>query len=353
MQPEDIIMSSTLRHLVGSLLLLRSTSFQHLPASSYVRLSQFSTARSLLSSGPASLNSGNRNMKFIYAFDFDGVLVDSAAELGLSGYDAAKLMFPGEAWLSRRLRRPDQLQNLVDGFREVRPCLETGWEAPLLIKLLTDESLTREHIVSNFHRGLREKVMEELKVSTDQCKDALKQARNRWIESDETAQDWLDAHSFYEGACDAVRNLLEDPVKCEDVYIITTKAADYTARLLEKKRLFGPQAPNGGIPEDKIFGLGSPPKPVVLANLLKERGDEYGAVFVEDRLLTLDDAMADPNINRKVVPVVASWGYNTPEQREGGKKAGYKVLSNDDPSSLGDVLNDEAAGKYLAELNSK
>lgn len=338
--------------MAGSLLLLRSTSFQHPSTFRPFRRSHFAAARKFFSSLNGS-NSKNSNMKFIYAFDFDGVLVDSAAELGLSGYDAAKLLFPGQEWLSRKLRRPDQMQNLVDGFHEVRPCLETGWEAPLLIKLLTDESLTREQIISDFHRGLREKVMEELIVSSDQCKEALKQARNAWIESDKNAQDWLDAHSFYEGACDAVRNLLEDPEKCKEVYIITTKAADFTTRLLEKKRLFGPEAPNGGISEDKIFGLGSPPKPVVLANLLKERGDEYGAVFVEDRLLTLDDAMSDENINRKVVPVVASWGYNTPEQREGGKKAGYKILSKDDPSSLGEVLNDEAASMCLAELNTK
>lgn len=292
-------------------------------------------------------------MKFLYAFDFDGVLVDSASELGLSGFDAAKIMCPGDAWLSRRLRRPDQLQQLVDCFHEVRPCLETGWEAPLLIKLLTDDSHSREHIIQTFHKGLRETVMKELGVTSSQCKEALEKARNTWIESDENGHDWLEAHAFYEGACEAVRTLLEDPTKCQDVFIITTKSADFTCRLLEKKGLFGANAPNGGIPEEKIFGLGSPPKEKVLANLLAEKGDGYAAVFVEDRLLTLDKTMSDSAVNTKVVPVVASWGYNTPEQREGGKVAGYVVLNKDDPSSLGDVLNDEAAGKHLKKINSK
>lgn len=291
-------------------------------------------------------------MKFIYAFDFDGVLVDSAAELGLSGYDAAKMMCHGQPWLTRKLRRPDQLQELVNGFHEVRPCLETGWEAPLLLKLLTDESTTREAIVKEFQHGLRETVMSDLKVSSEECKTALEKARNAWIESDENGQDWLEAHGFYEGACDAVRTLLEDPSKSENVYIITTKAAGFTRRLLEKKGLYGASAPNGGISEEKIFGLGSPPKEKVLANLLAEKGDDFAAVFVEDRLLTLDKTMSDTAINEKVVPVVASWGYNTPEQRDGGKKAGYVILNKDDPSSLGDVLNDAAAGKLLQELNS-
>ena len=292
-------------------------------------------------------------MKFIYAFDFDGVLVDSAAELGLSGYDAAKIMCPGEAWLSRRLRRPDQLQQLVDGFHEVRPCLETGWEAPLLLKLLTDETISRKDIVKDFQHGLRETVMADLGVTSEQCKTELEQARNAWIASDENGQDWLEAHDFYEGACDAVRTLLEDPDKAQDVYIITTKAADFTRRLLQQKGLCGATAPNGGIPEDKIFGLGSPPKEKVLANLLAEKGDDYAAVFVEDRLLTLDKAMSDSTIRQKVVPVVASWGYNTQEQRDGGKDAGYVVLRQDDPSSLGDVLNDAAASKLLQERTSK
>ena len=292
-------------------------------------------------------------MKFIYAFDFDGVLVDSAAELGLSGYDAAKLLCPGAPWLTRKLRRPDQLEQLIQGFCKVRPCLETGWEAPILLKLLTEEDASVDNIIHDFHHnGLREKVMDDLGVSVDQCKDALKKARNEWIKSDDNGQDWLEAHGFYQGACDAVRKLLEDPEKLPDVYVITTKAADFTQRLLEQQRLAGKDAPGGGISPERIFGLGSPPKEKVLAQLLEERGSDYAAVFVEDRLLTLDSAMSDSAINTRVVPVVASWGYNTIEQRDHGKETGYTVLKQEDPSSLGDVLTDSAANTLLEALNS-
>ena len=293
------------------------------------------------------------NMKFIYAFDFDGVLVDSAAELGLSGYDAAKILFPGAPWLTRRLRRPDQLEGLIQDFCKVRPCLETGWEAPLLLKLLTDDNMPIERILSEFQHGLRDEVMEELNVSKEQCNEALKKARNDWIESDKNGQDWLEAHGFYEGACDAVRKLLEQPGKSEDVYVITTKAADFTRRLLEQQRLFGKDAPGGGVSKEKIFGLGSPPKEKVLASILEERGEGWGAVFVEDRLLTLDKAMSDVAVSKKVLPVVASWGYNTEEQRDGGRKAGYVVLSKEESSDLATVLKDEAAEKLLEELNAK
>ena len=120
-------------------------------------------------------------MKFIYAFDFDGVLVDSAAELGISGYEAAKLLCPNAAWLSRRLRRPDQLQALIDGFGRVRPCLETGWEAPLLVKLLTRDDTSIDEILHNFHPTLLQATLQELDVSVDQCKQALKQARSEGV----------------------------------------------------------------------------------------------------------------------------------------------------------------------------
>jgi phosphoglycolate phosphatase-like HAD superfamily hydrolase len=290
-------------------------------------------------------------MKFIYAFDFDGVLVDSAAELGLSGYYAAKLLFPDASWLTRKLRRPDQLEQLILNFCKVRPCLETGWEAPLLLKLLTEDDASIDKILKEFQHGLRETVLEDLGVSVDQCKDALEKARNEWIASDKDGQDWLEAHGFYQGACDAVRKLLEDPDKLPCVYIITTKAADFTQRLLEQQRLAGKNAPGGGIPPQRIFGLGSPPKEKVLAQLLEEKGSDYAAVFVEDRLLTLDKTMSDSSISARVLPVVASWGYNTAEQQTHGKEAGYIVLKADDPASLGNVLNDPAAEKLLKDLN--
>lgn len=279
--------------------------------------------------------------------------MDSAAELGLSGYDAAKIVCPGQPWLTRRLRRPDQLDKLVKDFRAVRPALETGWEAPLFLKLLAENNASVDDIVKDFHRGLGEETLKELNVSVDQCKDALKKARNDWIESDDNGQDWLDAHEFYEGACDAVRKLIAEPDKLQDVYVITTKAADFAYRLLEKQKLAGKDAPGGGIPPERIFGLGSPPKEVVLGNLLEERGAEYGAVFVEDRVLTLDKTMSDSRVGTRVVPVVASWGYTTREQRELANAAGYKVLNKDDSSTLGSVLNNKAATKLLSELKEK
>ena len=105
------------------------------------------------------------------------------------------------------------------------------------------------------------------------------------------------------------------------------------------------------MPPTNVFA-GTQPNRVRIARIQRDATNGVAAVFVEDRLLTLDKTMSDSTVNDRVVPVVASWGYNTPEQRDGGKAAGYVVLDKDDSSSLGSVLNDEAAGKLLEALRS-
>ena len=99
----------------------------------------------LLPAGPASgrtgISRGARHgmatdgRRFLIALDFDGVLVDSAQETALSGFHAAKALWPGAGWLTRRLRRPDQMAALVQNFEAIRPCLETGWESTILLHL--------------------------------------------------------------------------------------------------------------------------------------------------------------------------------------------------------------------------
>jgi hypothetical protein len=189
--------------------------------------------------------------RVLVALDFDGVLVDSAAETALSGFAAAKALWPGAAWLTRRLRRPDQLAALVSNFEQIRPCLETGWESSILLHLLA-EGMPNEDIMANFQSGLRDETMAKLNVTKETCNDALKQAREEWIGEDGTSDDWLAAHGFYDGACQSVRDLLSAG-RVEDVYVITTKAADFSKRLLQKQQLFGEGAVGGGIKPEHIY----------------------------------------------------------------------------------------------------
>ena len=90
---------------------------------------------------------------------------------------------------------------------------------------MVDCMFSTADIMAQFQAGLRESTMGVLGVTKEQCNDALKAARQEWIEEDGCGDDWLAAHGFYDGACAAVRELLRAGAG-NDTYIITTKAAD-------------------------------------------------------------------------------------------------------------------------------
>ena len=274
----------------------------------------------------------------IYALDFDGVLVDSAAETGQSGLAAAKILFPGKQWIHELDNDSEQRHAVIKRFCMVRPCLETGWEAALLIKLLADpeEGLpTNEEILNTFQSRQKSRLMETLGLSKETCNDALRKVRNEWIERN-NAQDWIDAHGFFEGGCDAVKEILSDPKVRENVYVITTKAKDYAKRLMEQRGLYATD--DSKIIDSHIYGLGSGPKAQVLSSIMKERQADI-AVMVEDNLKTLEKIM-NSDIQEKTLPVLACWGYNTANQQEVATENHYVTLSNTDSSSLSKVLSD-------------
>lgn len=276
----------------------------------------------------------------IYALDFDGVLVDSASEMGQSGLLAARILFPDAPWIQNLDDDDTKLRSAIDRFCEVRPCLETGWEAALIIKLIADRdegAPTNESILESFHSTQKSHLMKKLDLTKDKCNDALKTARNNWI-SRNNAKDWLNAHGFYEGACNAVHDYLKNEGN-ENVYVITTKAKEYAMRLMKQQGLYA--SDDSKILESHIFGLGSGPKHEVLASILAQRKADK-AIMVEDNLKTLEKIMAS-DIEDRVIPVLASWGYNTKEQQELARtNAKYVVLSDTESSDLAHALNYES-----------
>jgi hypothetical protein len=279
-------------------------------------------------------------MKVIYCLDFDGVLVDSATETGIAGLKAAKILFPHAKWLHDLETHPLKQEAILSRFREIRPCLDSGWEAALLIKLLADDQLPVVEILNTFQAKLKHQQLKKLDLTKEQCNGALKKARNDWIKLEE--KDWLNSHDFYDGACQAVEAFLKSG-KADDVYIITTKATEYAKRLLQKVNLLG----EGKITESHIYGLGSGGKNDVIGDLLKERGEGWCAVMVEDNILTLEKIMHDDAIKKKVLPVVACWGYNTVDHQQQAKNALYVMLDENDPSSIQSVLEDSKVSALL------
>lgn len=65
----------------------------------------------------------------IYALDFDGVICDSAVETAITGWKAATFVWPDMANTV-----PEEKH--IEKFRELRPQLETGFEAIIFMRLI-------------------------------------------------------------------------------------------------------------------------------------------------------------------------------------------------------------------------
>lgn len=310
---------------------------------------------------PPSIKGSAKEPKILYCLDFDGVLCDSVQETFLSGWRACQLLWNNSndcEWMNRLEKDVEQMNELEEDFRFVRPILYVGWEAILLIRLLavgyqqeiagTDLDVesplsTRDAVFRGFHnatveRDFRDHALQSWGLDASDYSDAMAKARNTWIQQDEAS--WIDAHGFYKNACQAVKAYLES-MGNENVYVITTKAKEFALRLLEKQDLFlsSSDSTTSTMREDQIFGLGSGPKASVIQLILQDRQKtspetDFMAVMVEDNIGTLDK-ISKSSVGDRVLPVVASWGYNSVQQLIGvlekqntsnGDKSSYVVL---------------------------
>ena len=235
-------------------------------------------------------------MKRVLALDFDGVLCDSAKELALSAWRAGAAIWPH--WDKQKAPDP-----IVQGFRKVRPVLETGYQAIPVLGLL-QEGVDEESILQKADQLIAQ---EMTKIGRDKSalKDLLAAARQGWIDAD--LENWLGAHEFYPGTVEAVKKELAEGT---DVYIITTKQEAFTRRLLHAQGL--------QVPQERIYSLERIEKLAgklgVLESLIRDYPDAPIA-FVEDRLETLAAVLARPDLKR-IGAFLADWGFNTREARD-------------------------------------
>lgn len=224
-----------------------------------------------------------------FAFDFDGVICDSARETAHTAWRAARGLWPdrvtgepGEEYLAR--------------FARLRPVIETGYENLLVVALVAGGTPDRV-ILDDFH-GLCEELIAREKLDRADLRRRFGEARDAWRESDMAS--WLEAQGFFPGVVDAV-NALEAP-RC----IITTKEARFTRTLVEHAGL--------DVPADRIYPLEafeSDGKGSVLEALAHEY-PKARIHFFEDRFRTLDGLRHLPRTHLYLV----DWGYNTGPERE-------------------------------------
>ncbi len=244
----------------------------------------------------------------IYALDFDGVICDSAIETSITGWKAARLLWP---------KMPvDISDEIIDQFKLVRPALETGFEAILIVRLLF-EGVSPESLLTDFSHKM-DSIIRRDQLDPAHLKQLFGEVRDDWIKDD--LQHWLAMNPLFEDVNKTLKNI--EPDKC---YIITTKQERFVHQILN--------ANNITIDPERVFGLDrNLSKQQVLADL-QEQYPENIIIFVEDRLPTLENVMNNTEL-KQVQLFFANWGYNTTQDKQQAAKLDLNRIDLNDFSAL-------------------
>ncbi len=247
-----------------------------------------------------------KQQKIIYAFDFDGVICDSAVETSITGWKVAKTIW-------QDMTSPHPSQRMITDFREIRPQLETGYEAILIMRLLhLGQSVS--DLCANYTQLIANLIQLEA-LRTDDLKKLFGETRDQWIDTDE--EEWLSMNPLFP----SVTKQLHDLVNTADStwYIITTKQERFVKRILQANQI--------EVDAKQLFGMDRQmTKQETLLILLKDHpGHEI--VFIEDRLQTLLGIVENEALKEVSLQLV-SWGYNTLKEREIARANGIEIISD-------------------------
>ena len=215
----------------------------------------------------------------ILALDLDGVLFDGMEEYWTSSLHVARQL--GAPWMN-----PDG--DVPHAFRRIRPWVHTGWEMVVVAWALA-HGATEEPFLQDY-QGALQQWQEQLGQSSAALQDALEHHRSRCLLHN--PQGWLARHRLYPGMAERLRRCRHGGV---DWVVITTKGQAFATALLKQ----------AGLQPMAIYGREDGPKNLVLRNLLVQRQPVW---FVEDRLPTLEQVMADHQLGG-VGCYLAGWGY--------------------------------------------
>jgi phosphoglycolate phosphatase-like HAD superfamily hydrolase len=226
----------------------------------------------------------------IYALDFDGVICDSAIETAMTGWKVA-----GQIWS----KMPDETpQEIITLFRIVRPVMETGYEAILIMRALF-EGVSAEHLLKNFNNHVAHLIQRD-QLNTDKLKQRFGDTRDQWIKHD--LEDWMAMNPLFDGFANKLQQI--DPKKA---YIITTKQERFVSQIFASNNI--------EFPAERIYGLDRKlSKQQILQDLLMKHS-ESEILFVEDRLPTLIKVINNGQL-AAIKLFFADWGYNTQDDKQ-------------------------------------
>jgi len=243
--------------------------------------------------------------KTLFALDFDGVICDSAVETAMTAWKAAQGIWPD-------MHDQAITDKHIQQFRTIRPSLEFGYEAILIIRLL-HQGMTVSELFENYHLQLQ-----SLIKSDDLCVDALKdsfgQTRDNEIQQDEAA--WIASNPFFEGIAEKLKILEHD-----DWTIITTKQERFVKHILQGNDI--------QLDGSRIYGLDRKLNKQEVLKHIKASYPERPITFIEDRLPTLFGVLEYPDLQGIHVQL-ADWGYNTEAERNVAQENAIEVIGKKD-----------------------
>ncbi len=243
----------------------------------------------------------------IYALDFDGVICDSAVETAITGWKAAGRLWPD-------LTEDRLSEQLIDRFRRVRPAIETGYEAILVMRLIALED-DNHAVLTGFERN-KQKLLDEVNVDVDFLKKLFGDTRDNWIAADLSG--WIGVNPLFLSVADKLKQLNEQATW----YVVTTKQERFVKQILSANEI--------ELSGDNIFGLErNRSKADTLIEIMDGHPNEQ-IYFVEDRLPALLNVMANPKLQTLIKLQLADWGYNTAKDRQEAVHNGIELLCIED-----------------------
>lgn len=254
--------------------------------------------------------------KRLIAFDFDGVICNSAPEMGASCFDVALDLLAAKP--DKRPANTEERTKFLHFFLTVRPFLEVGYQGILVALWFLNPDMRKNlplpheneptaawetfcaTLINRAATLFSEGVPPE-RLFSDELTERLGHRRDAFLSTELT--EWTRLNPLYAGMQDLLQQLLTDDGTV--VAIVSTKQVRFIHAILDQTNL--------KIDHSLLFGLESGRKESVIAHLLECHSPGSG-YFIEDRLETLRRFTIDARLNDLKL-LFATWGYATPNQQ--------------------------------------
>jgi phosphoglycolate phosphatase-like HAD superfamily hydrolase len=253
-----------------------------------------------------SVNSAeNTRVNPIYLLDFDGVICDSAVETAMTAWQAAHTLW--DDMPSQNLPN-----SMIEAFRQVRPVLETGYEAILIIRLLY-QGQTPDTICQHYQSAMQTLIVNE-QLNIPQLKQLFGQTRDTWIKYH--CDDWLANNPLFSGVAAQLRKLSQTAWQ-QEWYIITTKQERFVEQILKGQGI--------ALADSHIFGMDHALSKQQVLQEMRRQHPDTALIFIEDRLQTLVN-ICENSALQSISLQLAKWGYNTVAEQKIAQQYPIKLI---------------------------